>query len=91
MVFQPTAPPPHWTCPNSFDSSPVLAIPPQKLQSGVDDTEPVQRVRVQRHRRSLLMRCQLRNSSYTLSTNVDGETSGRRRGSLRSVRQNHES
>ncbi|KIJ91070.1 hypothetical protein K443DRAFT_115622 [Laccaria amethystina LaAM-08-1] len=49
MVFQPTAPLLNWTCPNSARSSPVLAIP-QKIQRGVDDTEPVQRVRVQRHR-----------------------------------------
>ena len=74
-------------------SSPVLAIPPQFFQSGVDDTEPVQRVRVQRHRASLLMRCQLRKSSYTLSTNVvegppweDGDL----RGSLRGARQDLE-
>jgi hypothetical protein len=64
MVFQPTASLTHWTCPNSARSSPVLAIPCQKFQRGVDDTEPVQTVRVQSHRGSLLMQCQLRSSSF---------------------------
>ncbi|KIJ90943.1 hypothetical protein K443DRAFT_686383, partial [Laccaria amethystina LaAM-08-1] len=63
MVFQPTAPLPHWTCPNSARSSPALAIP-QRFQRSFDDTGPVQWVRVQRHRGSLLMRCQLRNTLF---------------------------
>ena len=43
MVFQPTA----------ARSSHVFAISPQKFRSGVDDTELVQRVRVQRHKRAV--------------------------------------
>ncbi|KIJ90781.1 hypothetical protein K443DRAFT_686506, partial [Laccaria amethystina LaAM-08-1] len=43
----------NWTCPNSARPSPERTIP-QKFQSGVDDTEPVQKVRVQRRRGSLL-------------------------------------
>ena len=39
----------------------------QKIQRGIDDTEPVQTVWVRRHRGSLLMRCQLRNSSYSFN------------------------
>ncbi|KIJ93016.1 hypothetical protein K443DRAFT_684846, partial [Laccaria amethystina LaAM-08-1] len=53
----------NWTCPNSARPSPVLAIP-QSFQRGVNDTGPVQRVRVQRHRGSLLMGCQLRNTLF---------------------------
>ena len=44
------------------------------FERGIDDTEPEQTVWLRRHRWSLLVRCQLRNSSYTISTNVGGET-----------------